>query len=342
MATTYDNAASIGYRRGLRLLHLLMVTMFVSCACSSVQCADFKLLIAFDKTNPATPIVGEGFARSLEAASKGEMKVQINGPETVPTFEQLQPVAAGVFDFGLTTGGYHAGTITAATVLDGMNVDLDQLRSSGMIDEIDKHYQRLGLKIIAVPYLAKNGFQIILREPIGSDGSLKGRKIRATPQYRPMLTLLGAAEVVMPNAETYAALDKGVVDGAAWTSIGILSAKFYEVNKFLLRPQFGASHIMIVMNLNRWKRLSDDDKQLVEHTARSIEKTWSDEFARMAAEEEAKLIKDHGMKVTNMGESFSQRTAEVMSEGTWALARSRNPALVDELRKFAREKGVSK
>ena len=38
------------------------------------------------------------------------MKVQVTGPETVPSFEQLQPVAAGVFDFGLTTGGYYGAT----------------------------------------------------------------------------------------------------------------------------------------------------------------------------------------------------------------------------------------
>src|SRR5688572_6011450 len=73
---------------------------------AAVQAADYKLTIAFDRTNPATPLVGQTFAKHLETASNGRMKVQITGPETVPSFEQLQPVAAGVFDFGLTTGGY--------------------------------------------------------------------------------------------------------------------------------------------------------------------------------------------------------------------------------------------
>ena len=108
-----------------RCLGMIAATLLVSTA---AQAADYRLTIAFDKTNPATPLVGEAFAKHLETASKGRMKVQINGPETVPSFEQLQPVAAGVFDFGLTTGGYHAGTITAATVLDGMNGDLEKLR----------------------------------------------------------------------------------------------------------------------------------------------------------------------------------------------------------------------
>ena len=108
-------------------------------ASSSALAIDFRLTIAFDKTNPATPLIGEAFAKHIQTASQGQMKVQVSGPETVPSFEQLQPVAAGVFDFGLTTGGYHAGTITAATVIDGLKADsLATLRNTGMIDEIEQ------------------------------------------------------------------------------------------------------------------------------------------------------------------------------------------------------------
>jgi TRAP-type mannitol/chloroaromatic compound transport system substrate-binding protein len=134
---------------------------------SSALAADYRLTIAFDKTNPATPNIGEAFAKHLETASKGRMKVRISGPETVPSFEQLQPVAAGVFDFGLTVGAYHTGTITAAIPLDGMPGDLDKLRSAGMIDEVDKYYQRIGLKIVAVARLSSNSFQITPRRITG-------------------------------------------------------------------------------------------------------------------------------------------------------------------------------
>ena len=58
-----------------------------------------------------------------------------------------------------------------------------------MIDEIDKRYQRIGLKIVAIPYMSSDVYQIILRDPVGPNGDLKGRKLRATPQYRPILQL---------------------------------------------------------------------------------------------------------------------------------------------------------
>jgi TRAP-type C4-dicarboxylate transport system substrate-binding protein len=302
--------------------------------------ADYKLTNVFDRTNPATPIIVEAFARHLETAANGRMKVQITGPETVPSFEQLQPVAAGVFDFGITSGNYHSGTITAATTLDGLNADLAKLREVGMIDEIDKRYQRLGLKLIAVAALRSNSYQIILRDPVGPSGDLKGRKLRATSGYRPLVMALGASEVVMPNAETYAALEKKVVDGAAWTSIGILAAKFYEVNKYMLRPTFGSSHILVLMNLNRWNGLSEQDRKVVLEAGRMIEESWATNFPRITGEEEATLIKDHGMQLTHMREDIGKRANAIMAEGAWVLAAGRNARMTEELRQFARSKGL--
>ena len=112
----------------------------------------------------------------------------------------------------------------------------------------------------------------------------------------------------MPNAETYTALEKGVVDGAAWTSIGILTAKFYEVNKYLLRPTFGAGHLLVLMNLNRWKGLSAEDRKVVEDAGRTVEKSWATDVPRMVREEEATLVKDHGMKVSRTERGLIRQT----------------------------------
>ena len=49
-------------------------------ASSSALAIDFRLTIAFDKTNPATPLIGEAFAKHIGTASQGRMKVQVSGP----------------------------------------------------------------------------------------------------------------------------------------------------------------------------------------------------------------------------------------------------------------------
>jgi TRAP-type C4-dicarboxylate transport system substrate-binding protein len=114
------------------------------------------------------------------------------------------------------------------------------------------------------------------------------------------------------------------------------------VNKYLLRPTFGAGHLLVLMNLNRWKGLSAEDRKVVEEAGRAVEKSWATDVPRMVREEEATLIKDHGMKVSRMSEAFSSKLESVAAEGAWTLAASRDARGVAELRKLAQEKGVAK
>ena len=64
---------------------------------TGAQAADLRLLSSWDKTNPAVGALAEPFARGVETGTKGSVKFVISGPETVPPFEQLQPVSTGVF-----------------------------------------------------------------------------------------------------------------------------------------------------------------------------------------------------------------------------------------------------
>lgn len=60
------------------------------------------------------------FAQMVSEASGGASSVSLTGPEAVPPFEQLQPVAAGVFDILFTSGAYHSNEIAAGMVMDAV------------------------------------------------------------------------------------------------------------------------------------------------------------------------------------------------------------------------------
>jgi TRAP-type mannitol/chloroaromatic compound transport system substrate-binding protein len=187
----------------------------------------------------------------------------MSGPETVPPFEQLQPVATGVFQMLFTHAIYHYGTTGLAVGLDAVRGDLEARRKSGMVEAIDKHYQKLGLKLVAVPISATKGYHMVLRAPVGASGDLQGRKIRGTPSYHTVIGMLGASPVVLPGGEVYSALEKGVVDGAAWPASGVLGMRWYEVAKYMLRPSFGLAHYLFLMNLNAWNRLTDAERNIL-------------------------------------------------------------------------------
>ncbi len=77
---------------------------------SVAQAAEYRWLNSWDRTLPQIPMFVEPYLKAVEAASKGSIKFRVSGPEAVPPFEQLQPVASGAFHFLFTHGAYHFGT----------------------------------------------------------------------------------------------------------------------------------------------------------------------------------------------------------------------------------------
>jgi TRAP-type transport system periplasmic protein len=241
------------------LCSLAWLTLVVS---MPTQATELRVLASWDDTHPARRILLNTYLKNVEAASKGDLTFKLSGPETAPPFEQLQPVGAGVFQMLFTHPGYHIGITPYLISIDGLNGDSKTLRDSGIYELIDRHYQRFGVKLVfATKSVEDSGFQIILRQPVGPSGDLTGRKIRGTQNYAGVVSLLHASPVVLPPGEVYSALEKGVVDGAAWPSIGVLDYKWNEVARYLMRPLFGSSSYYLLVNLAAWNGLSNRSRQ---------------------------------------------------------------------------------
>ena len=307
---------------------------------SGAEAADFRMLSSWDKTNPAVAKLAEPFAKGVEAATNGSVRFVISGPETVPPFEQLQPASTGVFPLLFTHAIYHYGTTGVAVGMDAVRGDLEARRKSGMVEVLDKHYQKLGLKLVAVAISATKGYHIVLRAPVGPSGDLQGRKIRGTPSYHNVINMLGASPVVLPGGEVYSALEKGVVDGAAWPASGVLGMRWYEVAKYMLRPSFGLSHYLFLMNLNAWNRLTDAERNALLAEGRKVEEIWFKEYDRMVDEEEAGLIQ-RGMQITEMGAAQKRTVQAAWAASQWELAEKKSGQEAKELRELLKRQNLT-
>jgi TRAP-type C4-dicarboxylate transport system substrate-binding protein len=306
----------------------------------AAQAADIRLLSSWDKTNPAVGKLVEPFAKGVETATQGKIKFIVSGPETVPPFEQLQPASTSVFQMLFTHGIYHYGTTGLAVGMDAVRGSIEARRKSGMMEVLDRHYQKHGLKLVGLALSATKGYHMVLRQPVGAGGDLQGRKIRGTPSYHAVINMLGASPVVLPGGEVYAALEKGVVDGAAWPGSGVLGVRWYEVAKYMLRPTFGVNHYMLLMNLNAWNRLSDSERNILSAEARKVEESWFKEYDQMVIEEEAELIK-RGMQITEMGSAQKQKLEAAWASAQWDLAEKKNGQEAKDLRESLKKLGLT-
>ena len=327
----------------MKIFKTIALAIVLALPAVGASAQQFRMLSSWDKNYANNPVILNPFMQGVEAASKGRMKFSVSGPETVPPFEQFEPLASGVFQFLFTAGSYHFGTTPVLSVVGAIDGDLAAFRASGIFEKVDQHYHKLGVKLIALPITPDGGYHIVLKQPIGASGDLQGRKIRGTPVYASVVSMLGGVMTVLPPAEIYSALDKGIVDGASWPVTGALSFRWYEVAKYLMRPAFGVETAPILMNLNAWNRFSEEDKRIIEQEARKVEDAFFKEIVRMWADEEKALVAK-GMMVTQIGDAQKAKLATAWSDGLWAMAIApeKNRAAVEELRQFARSQKIAR
>lgn len=301
------------------------------------QSREMRLLTGWDDRSEVVTQVVVPLMTAFEDEAESELTLRRFGPETIPPFEQLDPVGRGVFDLLFTNGAYHYNQSAVAMAVEAFDVTPQTLRSSGLWDYVDAHYQQLGVKLLAF-LVDPNGYNLILREPLGSD-ALVGKRIRGTPVYHPLIEVLGGAPVVLPASEIYPALERGVVDGAAWPLVGPYGFRWFEVSDYMMRPAFGRVGYPVFVTLDLWNSLDEDLRSRLEQTAADYEISVGATFDAMVATEEAALLAE-GMQVTDLDDARTQTLVVAWTEGVLALAAQQNQQAVTEMTEIGRKAGL--
>lgn len=321
-------------------LRVLVAAAVLGLLSVRAQALELRALSSWDQSYPPRVKLFDVYLKNVEAASKGDIKFNVSGPETVPAFEQLQPASAGVFQILFSHGAYHAGQNPYLLAVEGLSGDLTKWREAGVREEIDKHYARNNLKLLALAQSPEGtAYNLILRQPLTASKDLAGRKIRGTQTYAGLLAALGASPVVLPPSEIYSALEKGVVDGAAWPVIGALDYRWYEVAKYILRPAFGTGIYPIFMNLTAWKKLTDAQRKLLLDEGRKVEDMWFVEWPKLAEAEQKELLA-RGAQITDLGDDKKAMLNKAMADGQFQAGSQYNAKEVGALRDFAKSKGL--
>lgn len=319
---------------------VLFLSLVISVTLSQILAAEqLRVLSSWDNSyEPVEQILG-GFLERLEQESNGEITFRISGPETFPPFEQLDPVSRGLMDMLFTNGAYHYNDTAVAMSLDALIGGPDKLRGSGIWDFVDERYQERGLKLIAVLY-DMNGYAIMLREALDPDSGLKGRRIRGTPIYHPVIEALGASPVVLSASEIYPALERGVVDGAAWPTVGPVGLRLYEVADYMLRPSFGQVGHEVFMSLDKWNSLDQETRDLISKVAGEYESEAVEKFNEIVAVEEATLEKE-GVTITELNDKQQAQVDKAWFQGAMDLAEKQSPEAVKRIRELAADAGMA-
>jgi len=303
-------------------------------AASSIACAQEVTLRVVSAFAENTQYVKnfEGFMKKLNAEGKGTLQINfIGGPKAMPPFEVGNAVRTGVVDIGMTTGAFYTTIMPEADALKLTQIPAPELRKNGAYELINKiwnekaNMQYLGRVIDFTP------FHLYLTKKIDKP-DLTGLKIRITPVYREFFQAIVATVMQTAPGEVYTALERGVVDGYGWPINGIFDFNWQEKTKFRVDPGFYNAEVSLVMNLDKWKSLSQTQRDLlmrhvIAHEAAndSWKKVNQDDTQRQA---------QAGIQTITFDPATAKQYYDKAYEVGWASVTKASPQYGPQLRKL--------
>ena len=279
---------------------------------------------------PRNTTFGEIFVRFVDQVNKeGKGLVQINlrgGPDAIPTFEQGNALRTGVVDMVSLAPTFYTNVCPECDAQILAPQHTPQLKKTPFWTVLQKYSSQKVNGHILSAYGDGVGFHIWTSKP-PQNNSLKGMRLRTTPNYTPLFTTLGVSLVQTAPGEVLTALERGVVDGYGWPAIGMFDMGWGAHTKYRIDPGFYNVIVNVLVNDTKWKSLRADQRAFLNKMADWLETEnvrWVEE--RKAAD--AKKIKDAGIQIVDLGANHRKIAYDVY----WDFLLKRAPEPVKELK----------
>ena len=267
----------------------------------------------------------------------GELKIQfIGGPEAVKTMDQVQACQRGMVDMVFTTSAYYVSVLPEVDALKLSNFTPSEERKSGAWAYVnDLHEKKIGIY-----YLARLGlgikFHLYLKKPIKS-ADLKGLNIRVSPMYLQAIKGLGGNPVNIVPTEVYVALERNVVDGYCWPSVGIRDWGWQKHTQYVVDPGFYNVPNPLLINLKTWNQLPPKLRYLLTEAALEAEKKVTALFDDLAKQERPGLLKE-GIQVIDLPPAEKEKFLKVAYDEGWKGVMGKNPQVGAKLKELLTKK----
>ncbi len=263
----------------------------------------------------------------INTRGKGIVQIEVRGgPEAIEMFQQPAAVRDGVVDMVQTPGSFYGASVPEIDAMVGSQVTPLEARENGGAAAMDAaHQKRMNVRHLGWIDGGVQFYIYSVTEPkFDAEGvlDLTGVKLRDNPIYHAFFEAMNATTSSMPSTEVYSALEKGVVDAAAWTSIGLMDLKWDKFVKYAVEPQFYNTDIGVIFNKDSWDARTPEAQKLIEDVVIEWEKkSFEDRQADVTADR-AELEK-RGVSYVPMSEEGAAKYLKMADDAVWGRMKQR-------------------
>jgi tripartite ATP-independent transporter DctP family solute receptor len=275
----------------------------------------------------------ERIGKNMAKETNNEVVIQgYPGGQLGSSHDMIEAVSMGMQELVIEGSGNIGSYLPSISILESPYVWRDADHISKTIDgPIGQEFSRqlvekAGMRIMGAFYYGSRHITSTIKE-IRHPSDLKGFKLRVPENevFLAMAETWGAKPTPMTLNELYLALKQNVVDGQENPLPTIESSKFDEVQKYLILTGHIITPLVVLMNDEAYRKLSDPQKKAFHETlAEGI--AWNNREIQKREDELAEIFAARGMIVIRPDrEEFRKPILDVLpkkfvatwGKGTW-------------------------
>jgi TRAP-type C4-dicarboxylate transport system substrate-binding protein len=169
-------------------------------------------------------------------------------------------------------------------------------------------YNRSNVKILF--HTGSWHYNLVSTKPVNSLGDIKGLKVRTFGYLAKVWAELGGVPVAISVAETYDALQKGVIDGTLTQPSSFKTLKLSEIAKHFIKLNLGCLAAPVLINMDSWNKLPEK----VRKEMLNLESDMPKMVDQIISNQELKILEDtnkEGIKTYELPAADTVRIREV-------------------------------
>ena len=265
-----------------RLIYILFIFMIIFNLqmdhVSAAEVIKWKMPVGYTAGTTLWDFMAVNFSYHVKVLSGGRLVIEpFAGGTIVPAFKVTESVRNRVAEAGNTWAPYEIGRDPTTVLFGGGPGGLNSEKM------FHWYYEGKGEELLAQWRMETSGVVSFLlglgptevaahsHKPIRSLKDFKGLKMRTSGAWAEIIPKLGASAITLPVGEIFPALEKKVIDAVEWADPGSnLPLGFHQVAKYIIVPGVHQPSFPweLVINVDEWKKLPEDLKEVVRVSAR--------------------------------------------------------------------------
>lgn len=267
------------------------------------------------------------YIETVEENSGGRVSFNVDGPEVVPITEAITALSNRVYDVHYNVPLFHTGVVPAGEAIYFISGEssCQEYRDAGALDIYDEiHRETAGVFFLGCGGGGAHGATFLIKDPITSVDEFQGMTFRGFGLYTRVLDELGATSVALPPGDVYGALERGVIDGAAFPNLGIIEFALHEVTPYIVMPPYLPFRYAFYGNPDSFEALPEDVRTFMQDTLYALEDDF-DAYWVEKRDAEAVQLEELGMEEVRLSGEESTRLETIIQEELWSFIVESSP-----------------